>query len=340
MFILFFGIVQFLQSPMVADLISERISKNILAQEGIDLNFEKVDLRVFPPTTYFRNVSFKKEDKGNGLKVTLKAKRVGFHFGLLDFFSSKFIVSKISIYDAETKINFKADKKTRPKFDLKDFEIGKFQDLYRKNIISKLPFTIRQLELDEVVAYVNDKKFLLDKLSLKLFKRRFKLSGRLEEFKHLILEKWKPSEQELVFDFDLTKKQIVVKELSFKNREDRISFRGKVNDDKSGSVVDGSVLFFGRVENLALNLSFLKGIKGLVDAKIKVSNSLQDPDAKARFRFLELHSKYEKVERVILEIKKIKDSLTVTNLTILGKSPNIKSPLALISVLPKIEFNF
>ena len=110
---LFFVIVEFLQSPKVANLVSEHITKKVLAKKGLDLNFEEVDLRVFPPTTFFRNVSLSMEDKKKGLRVTLNAKRVGFHFGILDFFSSDFIVSKISIYDAFTKINFKSEKKEK-----------------------------------------------------------------------------------------------------------------------------------------------------------------------------------------------------------------------------------
>jgi len=63
-FILFFVIFQFLQSPKVAELIADRITKNILIKEGFEVDFEKVDLRIFPPATYFKNFKVAKLEEG------------------------------------------------------------------------------------------------------------------------------------------------------------------------------------------------------------------------------------------------------------------------------------
>ncbi|TDJ06598.1 MAG: hypothetical protein E2O68_04710, partial [Deltaproteobacteria bacterium] len=251
-FVLFFGIVEFLQSPIVASLVSEHITKNILAKKGIVINFEKVELRIFPPTTYFKNVSFFKIDKKEGSKVKVEAKRVGFHFGLLDFFSSKFIVSKISVYDAVVKTKFKIgdkEKETIDFEDLRNLDVEKYLGIYRKYVFTKIPFILRELELNEVMVHVNDLEFLIDQLNLKLHKRSFALSGRLEEFKYLKLKNWKPSEQEITFNLILTKKNIDIKELSFKNREDRVGFSGKIEEGESGSMVKGWAFFVGRIEN-------------------------------------------------------------------------------------------
>jgi translocation and assembly module TamB len=318
-FILFFGIVEFLQSPIIADLVSEHITKNVLAKKGLKVEFEKVDLKVFPPTTYFSNVNFFKEDKGKGTKVRLDAKRIGFHFGLLDFFSSKFIVSKISLYDAEVKVNFKIGNKKTEKIafkDIKELDIEKYLGMYKTEVFREIPFVLRELELDEVTVHLNDLRFLLDKINFKLFKRSFELSGRLEEFKYLKLKNWKNNEQELDFNFRLTKDKIDVKNLSFKNREDRINFKGEITEGKAGPMVNGWAFFIGRIENFSANFDFLKGITGLVDAKVKLSNRLIDPDAKLKVRFFDLHSKYEKVKWVSLEAQKIKKSLKVTDLNI------------------------
>ena len=90
--------------------------------------------------------------------------------------------------------NFKIGNKKTEKIefkDIKELDIEKYLGMYKSQVFSEIPFVLRELELDEVTVHLNDLRFLLDQINLKLFKRSFELSGRLEHFKYLKLNKAK-----------------------------------------------------------------------------------------------------------------------------------------------------
>lgn len=323
--IIFSTIFQFLQSPKLASLISEHVNSRVLAREGLRVDFERVDLRIFPPTTYFKNVEIHKKDK-DGVELFLKAKRIGFHFDLVDFFSSKFIISKISIWDALAKILIKTKSGEAFKLSLKilkEFKIKELQELYVEKIVTKLPFILRKLELDEIDVSLNDQDFLLDRLNFKLFKRSFRLEGRLEEFKFFKLTGWNPHEQELDFDINIIKDKIKIDRLDVKNKEDSIGFSGEIIN---GPLVTGDLSLTGRTENFSKNFGLLKGkdlVKGFIEAKISLAKDIFNPDAVIKVRVHDVVSKYGNVQRFLLGGEKRGNKLTIKKLTIQDKRAEI-----------------
>lgn len=93
--ILFFSVWKIVQTEYFSNLISDKLVTKITKNLEIDLQFEKINIKILPPSIEFEKLKVSKveEDK----ELSARFDRVGIHFGFLDFLANKVTIKNISL---------------------------------------------------------------------------------------------------------------------------------------------------------------------------------------------------------------------------------------------------
>lgn len=104
---LFLVAIGLIQSPQFANLIKERIAKNVPADLGIETDFKDFRLNVFPPGVSISEPEVTlKSDNALGLPAgsNIRAKRIDFNFYLLQMFTGGFQIEEIAINEGTIRL--------------------------------------------------------------------------------------------------------------------------------------------------------------------------------------------------------------------------------------------
>lgn len=135
---------QAIQTDRFGSLLSDKVSSYALKNYGARVTFEKVEFGFFPVQTRLINMEVDYEN------YYISASQAGLVFGLRDIFSKDFSVGSIDLRDALITIpEIKNTSKTQEKPELKNFF-----DLYQKQIISKIPFRLRGVKLNNAIVNI------------------------------------------------------------------------------------------------------------------------------------------------------------------------------------------
>lgn len=138
--------VMYFQSEHFARLAKDKIQKTVSRDLNIDLNFDRLQVGVLPPSLSMLNVDLKVLSESNPLGISkdavFRAQRLGFSFRMIQAFSRGIAVNKVFLNDGELSLQIPKSKSNK-KQKLSDLVHAPIQF----NLTDELNISIRQLEV-------------------------------------------------------------------------------------------------------------------------------------------------------------------------------------------------
>jgi len=327
----------------LGEKISQELTNRIFSKLDLTVKFEKIEIGLFPPTSYFKNVNVISKENAS-FKLNITAASLGIEFGFFDLFNKNFTIGKVSIYDAAVKLDTPRDDNAKD-FDIKEinkFNFEEFFAFYKKDIYGKIPVRIKWLELEKIDLEIDSKKFFVDNFLLGIYPNKISAQGTVENENLLIFSALYPGEQEIDFDFEINPAGARVKILKFKNRLDYLGIKGRLSNQGNFLELDGNLDFALRMETLARafpQLAALKGMDGRISGKSSISKNILDPDLSFSLSVINFSSEYIDLEGIELEGAKTGSRFLIKSLKgNEGKSTiEIKDPVEFVDI-SKVDF--
>lgn len=318
--------------------ISQELTNQVFSKLGLTLKFDKIEIGLFPPTSYFKKVEVISRE-GTSFKLSVVASSLGIQFSYLDLFSKQFTINQISISDAAMKLETPKGE-IKKDFNIKDLNKIDFKEIfgfYKENVYNKLPIRIKNLELENIDLEIDSKKFFVDQFLLGIYPNKVSIMGTVENENLVIFSALYPGEQEIDFDFEVNDAGAKIKKVKFKNRQDYVGIKGNITNKQNSLEMDGELDFFIRMETLARafpQFGGLKEMEGIISGRTIISNSILNPDLAYKLSILDFSSKYINLDQIELEGEKKGHRFLIKNLMgNEGKSTiRIKNPIEFVDI--------
>ncbi|OUR93072.1 hypothetical protein A9Q84_21450 [Halobacteriovorax marinus] len=296
-------------------MLAYRINKTISRQTSFDISFSHIEIDMFPPATYLKNVSIR--NRLASPQIEIEAGSLSLSFGLSDFFSNRFSVQKVGIEDANILIKG-IKKKGQQKIEYNEI----FPKL--KNILQvALPVKIGGVHIKR--SYV-ESEFITgyfeycDVIVYKSVLEANIKAHALKVDKSLIKDSEYRSFDYVTLGFHLNEEKLLLK-------------KGEIWKDSQRVIVDGALLF---KKNLEFNGSvylrgliekikyinthkYLKdvGLKGVFEFKSEVKSDLTKSfEIDGSLRLIDFRSEYANVDNVYTEFTVNEDNLIIDQLMV------------------------
>ncbi len=326
---LFFGVSQVIQTTFVGKKVSKELSRQVFSKLGLEIEFEKIEIGLFPPITNFKNVKLRSKIN-NPLRLDVQAASLGIQLSYLDVFSKNFRINKILIYDAGMELETPEELKNEGLKieDIKHFDFKSFFEFYNAKIIKKIPIQIKELGLEQIDLNINKKKFFVDSLSIKITPKKIIGMGTIENENLVMFSALYPGEQEIDFDFEVSETGAKVRNIKFKNRQDFIGIKGDVKNINGNLNLVGDLEFFVKMETLEKafpKFDKLKKMDGMIYGKSKISKDIIDPDLSFELAIFNFSSEYVDLDEIEVKGEKKGPSIIINALK--GKEETAKIEL-------------
>ncbi len=97
---------KFIQSEYFGEILASRINKTISKKTDFDLSFTHLEIDMFPPATFLKNVRLKNKNRNTSeLRLDVNAGSLSLSFSLSNFFSNKLEVDRVGLEDANVVIS-------------------------------------------------------------------------------------------------------------------------------------------------------------------------------------------------------------------------------------------
>lgn len=257
MSLFFWAIWELLQTQWFANIVAERLSKNITRELGVDLKFERLGFKLYPPASIIKQVKLNQvEKKKNGIQ-SVEANEVGLYFNILDFFSNKITVDKVRIHDAELVIDNVGEidrKRSRKKISVEEIMASLLNYREARSWIDKnLPVKIDEILLENTFLIVEDKEFEINRLGLELFEDKIGLKGLFEDInleskflRDIKTGKYTSCELDLFLD----EEKINANLISIKDGMSKIELKGNIKKKDSSFQIDLNTKLTGLTEDI------------------------------------------------------------------------------------------
>jgi len=251
-----------IQTERFGSLLSSRIAAIAKEKMSIDLDFQRVELELFPISTKLINV------KINQNNYALEAGDVSLIFGIRDLFAKKFSIGKIVINESLISI---------PKIDTstnnEKFDLNTYFEKYQKFLFEEASFHLRGVEVYNTKIDYDNNKSTVYALNLSFYKNIITANVNASTDK-LVLESLFDKVSSLP-DIDgvkaalqITRDNIRVKELSILSETSSVSLSTKILAD--GKISDGEVRGFIELNKLKTAIP-----NGVVNEKLLPEGGLE-----------------------------------------------------------------
>lgn len=164
-----FFIWEFVQSEFVANLLSKNITQVTKEKLELDVKFERIEFKLFPPSASFKNIKVNSLKTDYLLRSELTSLAV--QFNLIDMFQTKLTISKLSLEDG--RVFFRSRNQKNEELDESNSkeEFNFNQDFIKeglKLIREKSPVEVKEVVLDKINLNVEGRKVVSHKASIKL----------------------------------------------------------------------------------------------------------------------------------------------------------------------------
>ncbi|MBT6325004.1 MAG: hypothetical protein HOJ35_03480, partial [Bdellovibrionales bacterium] len=312
---LVFGTYQFIQSEYFAKVMVKHLEREVFSQSGVNANFKKVKIGLFPPSTTLLDASITIK------KVKIKAEEVGMFFGWYDLFTRSKLKAD-EVYIKNGKVDLTSLPGGNKKKDLKELKNDLLQLISRENIHEKLyyyfkkvfPIEISNIHLEQTLVLDTNKTWDISKLTLGIYKTAVLIDlqlGNLNIAPEEIIDS-------LTLNAQLTKKGLRI--IDFDIRYENTGLTGMLELTLSNKVkIEGKIQVITRdLGLLSAKLNIFRKInlegKGLF--KIDIRGSLEDPMVKVEAEVENCKSTYLDAKNITFSILKTGNEISLNNLEV------------------------
>lgn len=133
-----------LQTEWFGKMLNEKVSKFAEKKAGVDLNFDRVEVGLFPLATRLKNLRVTHKD------FKVHAVSLGLEFGFRDILSDDFSIGNLVLENALLEVDIK---KSNGEETLKRKELFNF---YKTKIVTQIPFELRGVELRRSIVKIGE----------------------------------------------------------------------------------------------------------------------------------------------------------------------------------------
>ena len=321
---------KFIQSEYFGNLLAERINKTISRKTDFDLAFSNIEIDMFPPATFLKNVKLSNLKRSkNTLKIDLDAGRLSLNFGLSNFFSSKLSVDRIGLEDGRLRI-YGLD---RDKGNEKPVSYQEIFPLVQNVLSNSLPIKVGGVQLKRTFVESEIATGYFENLNTTLYKKVLETNIKAHDLtvsENIIKDKKYNKLDYISVDFHLNEKKLLLKKSELWSGTQKAVLDGALIFKKNNKVrFNGSIYLRGLLEKI----DFLKSKKELSDLNIAgvyeiktevVSNLDSSIDLDGSIRVLDLKSDYVKLDSVYTKFSLKNSIVSVENSFIEKNKGSIK----------------
>ncbi len=315
MSVLLWGVWEVLQTEWFADIIAKKVTTNLTRKLGVDVKFERLDFKLYPPASIIRQVKLTQAIKSDTGIHSVEANQVGIYFNVWDFFSNKFTVEKIRIYDAEIIIDSVgniSNPEKRKKLTAEEITKSLLNyDAARRWVDENIPFKINEILLEDTFLIIEDKDIEINKLSLFLESDSIGLKGLFEDINlesKLLRGANTGKHTSFEIDVELNSKEININEISVKDGLLGIEINGNAKKVSDTILLDLDTEFIGLAGDV---FSFLgikklsKKQKGLINLNVTLKGNIKKPNINFKLMVERLLVDWSRLDELVVsgEIK-------------------------------------
>ncbi len=306
---LFLASLQISNSKHFNSLIQKRISSYIKKLYKFDIEFERMDLGFFPPSTKFYNVRLYELKKDKKVKV-VNSDEVIIKFSYLDFFRSKLIVDTISISNGLINYNILGtENKTKLK---KDLDIKVIYQVYSQN---KIKFKVRSIALENIDLNIGRDKTYIKNANISLYEKTFNIKALLEKFN---ISSYKEIHQidSLLLDIEFDSDKVRVKNMSIYKGINNYQCNGYIYQDGSNYVYNGKFRFIGQLNDMLaisnIKSNIVKGNSGYLDVEAYFEGKNKNFNIKSNLEINKFKGELGEFSKIITNLR-IKDNFLIVD---------------------------
>ena len=265
-----------LQTKTFSSLFSEQIGPFVKKKYQVRVNFEKIEISLWPPETLFKGVRISSQ------KNILEADSLGFRFDPSSFFIKDAWTGKILIRNGSLTISAKSSSKK--KVPLKDY-VGSYKNFFEKIMAVKA----KGLELENFLVETPREDFSIVFLDIKKRYRHLTLYGEASN-----------SNTSFSFDLKAKKKKLEINSLLVRRKTDEVDIKGTVQIKKE-IPLDLMLRSHGDTRFLSEALKTLfqvdtKELDGFFKLKMSIQGDWFSPYIKGNFYGHEIRSTFAKID--------------------------------------------
>ena len=264
------GAWNIVQSDWVGRKLSSYITKRVSSNLDAKINFQSLDIFLYPPAVQLNNVSFK---RGGENALDFSVDKLGVEVDTIKSMQKELTIQNIYLIKGSVTLN--TSSKENVKNDSKlNFSIRELAD----KVESDLPFKINKLSLKEVKLRVNEQSAFLDSANISPYEKYFNVALKLSELK---TNTKADAITDLELDADIFDEKINLKQAQVFSNKSILELEGELSNYKvyKNISLDVNYKFSGSL--LLLNEMFnMKKIgqmkRGVVTAKGEAKGSIDN----------------------------------------------------------------
>lgn len=227
-----FGVVwKFVQSESFAKLLSNSITKVSKDKFEVDVEFEKLAFKFFPPGAELYNVKLKRDVRGSNIK--LEALRAGVTFDLLDSFETDLTIKKVYLYESKITLpNIDPITSTEPRAKSSKINPKKALLTTFNTVEEKLPFKVRNVQLVDMIVKLKNDTFYIRSLDSELNEKQIDLFAQVDD---LFVGKYINTNSlidRLTIDASFNEEKISLRNLNIKENYNNLNISGLIEVSK------------------------------------------------------------------------------------------------------------
>ncbi|MCY4523549.1 MAG: hypothetical protein OXB84_02295, partial [Halobacteriovoraceae bacterium] len=317
------GIVQkVLQSDKMASLISKKITKDISKVFNANVKFEKMEIKIFPPATIFKQVKITGTGKNKRRMLEVNVESFGVYFGLIDFFFNKTPIGKVRIEDGEL-ITFLTNNSTDKvhKNENSKVKISSVFEKYQQEFIEEMPIELSKVEMSKVDTNIDGNKFLVEECILKLLNDKLILNLSTEniniQHNHELISMINGKSMDL--DVLFKKKYLEIKNLKVEDKLNSYTYKGKVYEQNDEIILKGKARYEGGVGDLMKLTGEDMELIGFTESVFNLDGNVKNLKVSYDIDIKEFESEWGKFQNVSLKGVKKENHLIIKSLKVLDK---------------------
>lgn len=307
------GVIHLIQTEKFAAIVSEKIKKRANRELGLNLSFQRIEVKLFPPATLLKNVSI--NYPSDQTSVSIYGEELGLYFSFFDFFSRKFQVDTVKLNSSEVTI-ITGSKKPEV-FNYKKY----FSDYLR--LRKELNFIVKNVELANIDLLVDDYEIDIGRVKTSFHKSLIVLDGNIRKLASEEISKKLNSFNIDSFDFliHFSQTMLNVKKLKVQSKLDQVSGSGRINYSGAEENLNLMIKLKSGIRSLATKLGYKELINeypvdGFTNFDLGITGSFSKPEFQLKSSIEDIESEYAKADMVNLELHKSNDQIWLDSLNI------------------------
>ena len=316
---LFAGVWQIIQTERFAKLVNDKLTQEFFSKLDIELNFARLEIKMFPPATVLREVVVH-----HGPTV-INADAIAIEFSLLNLLSNKISVERVRLQDGKLLTEMASGGGGKFFEQLKQAPplISTLFSLYQTQVYRQLPLNLKKIALKNIQIVIGDIAIGVENFDLKFFESRLYLNGELNDVpigKNESLGALKVVAQ-------VERERIRVNKLEVQNKLDKYSFKGNLFQENKEILVNGGGTLQVGVQTIVKQFVPQLATKfygGAVQADIKLDQTLLNPTMRYSIKLIDVDSDYVRLDTMLIEGTRDERRLKVDFLELKRNKGNVK----------------